>query len=360
MNILVLGAGGLGCEIIKNLYMINKNSSIKKNQKCKNAYLIKQITLIDFDKIELTNLNRQFLFKLNDIGEYKSIVIAKYFNQFIPTFITPLIIDIKTLDYQFLEQFDFIISGLDSIDTRRYINNLLINFTRLNNYAKIIPFIDSACEGFKGHIKLIIPTITACWECTIDTLPSTNSSDDSAPLCTLASRPRNLIHIIQYVWLQQSNLNKGSPKIKQNQNQIDNDDEEDETLPIETLLKLCKARAKEFQIDDSILSPSYIEGIIKKTIPSTAPSNAMVASQACSLLLRLYHDRLDLESIDNLDTFTICNLTNGVYFYKFAAQRSSNCPVCSGIWKNYIYIYIYNYYCILFSHFGFLYPSAFS
>ncbi|CCF59503.1 hypothetical protein KAFR_0H00930 [Kazachstania africana CBS 2517] len=302
-NVLILGAGGLGCEILKNLVMLN----------------VSHIHIIDMDTIELTNLNRQFLFNDNDIGKPKSLVASEYIEREFNVPVQHFVGDLTHLDEEFYKQFDFIISGLDSIQPRRFINEMIIRIAKATSFQKCITLIDGGMEGLKGHIKTIIPGITACWECSLSTLPNKDASQDMVPMCTIVNNPRNLQHVIEYV------INVMVPVDKLNL-----DDSRDTKL----LFDECMKRAQNFSIDTTELTVSYMLGIIKRIIPSVSTMNAMVAAGCCNELVKIYHDLIVIdEKTGSLksNNFTVINGSSGCYSYSFQFERLPDCTVCSDL-----------------------------
>ena len=165
-KVLVVGAGGLGCPLI--LYLANSG--------------VGTIGIIDDDKVDLSNLNRQILFSLKDIGKFKvyqAKKIIKKINKKIKVKIFKNKINKKNIKNIF-KDFEIICDGSDNFETRYLINDHCLK------YKKIL--ISAAISKFDGQIfnfnfKKKIP----CFRCFMPETPNLdNNCETDGIVSTLA------------------------------------------------------------------------------------------------------------------------------------------------------------------------------
>ncbi|XP_024367489.1 SUMO-activating enzyme subunit 2 [Physcomitrium patens] len=178
-KVLMVGAGGIGCELLKTLVLTG----------------FKHIHLIDMDTIEVSNLNRQFLFRKSHVGQSKAKVAREAVLKFRPGVeIVAHHANVKNqeFDIDFFKQFSVVLNGLDNLDARRHVNRMCL--------AAGVPLVESGTTGYLGQVTVHIKGRTECYECQPKPAPK------SYPVCTITSTPSKLIHCI--VWAKELALAK--------------------------------------------------------------------------------------------------------------------------------------------------------
>ncbi|KAL9105707.1 MAG: hypothetical protein Q9227_009147 [Pyrenula ochraceoflavens] len=296
-KILVIGAGGLGCEILKNLALSG----------------FRDIHVIDMDTIDVSNLNRQFLFRASDVGQPKATVAASFVSRRVPgVTITPHVGKIQDFDESFYMQFLLVICGLDSIEARRWINATLVSMVDPDDTDSLKPLIDGGTEGFKGQSRVILPTLSSCIECQL----SMHAPRAAVPLCTLATIPRQPQHCIEWAHLM------AWPEQRKDDT-LDTDDPEHITW----LYQQSLARAKQFGIEG--VTYSMTQGVVKNIIPAIASTNAIIAASCTNEALKIASSCAAY--LNSYMMYTGDSPASGLYTYTFEAEKKPDCPVCGNL-----------------------------
>lgn len=131
-KVAVIGCGGLGCPVI--LYLASAG--------------VGTIGLVDFDTISITNLHRQVLYGMNDVGKKKTAVASEKIKALHPE--TNVVIHDAMLDENnaesILSSYDIVIDGCDNFATRYVVNDACVKIG--------IPLVYGSILGFEGQVAV--------------------------------------------------------------------------------------------------------------------------------------------------------------------------------------------------------------
>jgi Dinucleotide-utilizing enzymes involved in molybdopterin and thiamine biosynthesis family 2 len=131
-KVLVVGAGGLGCPVLQ--YLV--------------AAGVGKVTIVEYDMVNETNLQRQILYGSDDVGKLKSIIAKNrldHLNSLVETEIFNLRLDASNA-LRILKDFDIIVDATDNLGSRFIINDACVILNK--------PMVHGAIYKFEGQVSV--------------------------------------------------------------------------------------------------------------------------------------------------------------------------------------------------------------
>ncbi|KAM6226124.1 ubiquitin-like modifier-activating enzyme 1, partial [Porphyrio hochstetteri] len=175
----VVGAGAIGCELLKNFAMIGLGCGPEGS-----------VTVTDMDTIEKSNLNRQFLFRPWDVTKLKSERAAAAVREMNPSLRVTSRPDRvgpdteRVYDDDFFEALDGVANALDNVDARLYMDRRCVYYRK--------PLLESGTLGTKGNVQVVIPFLSEAYS------SSQDPPEKAIPICTLKNFPNAIEHTLQW------------------------------------------------------------------------------------------------------------------------------------------------------------------
>eukprot|EP00854_Cymbomonas_tetramitiformis_P014306 gene14306-16918_t len=287
---------------------------------------------------------------MKDVGKSKATVAAERVMQRVHgVSVTPHFCRIEDKPPEFYQAFHIIVLGLDSVEhilllklpvmldkvvfyhamttnfrsqilsylaihpqARSWINGVVCGFLEYEDDGSvkqetIKPMVDGGTEGFKGHSRVIIPSVTPCFQCTMWLFPP----QTKFPLCTLAETPRSAAHCIEWAHLIQWGQVRGAEVF-------------DADVPehMKWIYEQAVARAELFNIPGVTLQ--HTQGVVKNIIPAIPSTNAIVAA-SCAL------ETLKMATMcsTGMSNYMMYMGAAGIYTHTVAYEKDPECIVCS-------------------------------
>mmetsp|Transcript_11472 Transcript_11472/g.12589 ORF Transcript_11472/g.12589 Transcript_11472/m.12589 type:complete len:1077 (+) Transcript_11472:2-3232(+) len=183
----LVGCGALGCEYLKGFALMGLGA--------KGGY----VTVTDMDTIEVSNLNRQFLFRKENVTQAKSVCASNRARVMNPDMTikcheTPVGPDTENVfNDAFWTDLDGVCNALDNVKARQYTDSKIVFFGK--------PLMESGTLGTKANTEIIIPHLTPSYSQHKDA-----DEEDTIPMCTLRNFPHLIDHCIEWARAQFTDL----------------------------------------------------------------------------------------------------------------------------------------------------------
>jgi ubiquitin-activating enzyme E1 len=218
-KLLLVGAGAIGCELLKNFALMgvacsDAATAIGTTTTADDTSTAAGTTaaaagdttagdaadsgeshcgsvlVTDMDTIEKSNLNRQFLFRARDVGRAKSEAAAAAARTMNPAFaVTPLLKRVGTDTESYFNDdlwmsLDAAVNALDNVEARLYVDSRCVHYSK--------PLLESGTLGARGNTQVVLPGLTESYGSSVDPAAA------DIPLCTLKHFPSDTAHTIHW------------------------------------------------------------------------------------------------------------------------------------------------------------------
>lgn len=194
----MIGCGALGCELLKNFALLGVACG-------ENGLL----TVTDGDRIEVSNLARQFLFRKQHVKMPKSITASEAVRHMNPNINVDAFewLAMPETEKMFNDAFwletgrvqvegrpkvpvtggiDIAVNALDNVKARKYVDSRCVFYHK--------PLLESGTEGTKFNHQVIVPGLTVSYD---EGEPDAQEGE-AIPMCTLRNFPSTIIHCIEW------------------------------------------------------------------------------------------------------------------------------------------------------------------
>lgn len=180
LKIFMVGCGALGCEYVKNFAL--------GGVCCGPEGLL---TITDNDTIEVSNLNRQFLFRSENVGQDKSIAATERSTKMNSAIKIKAMTDLVAphtehiFNDEFWSELDLVCNALDNMKARFYVDERCVFFEK--------PLLESGTTGTGANVDVVVPHVTRSYA-------DGGNADEGGgvPMCTLRNFPHLIDHCIEW------------------------------------------------------------------------------------------------------------------------------------------------------------------